>query len=118
VYDTDEIPAVEVRDGVRKQVLREVDSMVGVSTLEPGLEVGPHSHPWERIAFILEGECAFQVVDDVVRVGEGDLFVVPPNVEHYADPSPYDEGVVNVDVWPLQEGYLPRTEYQSEFATD
>lgn len=111
----EDIPTVEIREGVYQQVFRGMHSIIGLTKLEPSLEPGPHSHPWEQLAFILEGECDFHVGDEVLQVGPGDMFFIPPSVEHYADPSDYDEPVVNLDVWPLREDYLPRTEYQSEW---
>lgn len=89
--------------------------MIGRTVLEPGCEVGPHSHPWEQIAYIESGACDFHLGEEVVQVSEGDIFVIPGGVEHYADPTGYDEPVVNLDAWPLREDYLPRTFYQDEF---
>lgn len=114
----EDIPTVELREGVRQQVFRGMHAVIGLTELDPGCEVGPHSHPWEQLAFILEGECDFHVGDEVVQVGPGDMFFIPPSAEHYADPTGYDETVVNLDVWPLREDYLPRTDYQTEWVDD
>lgn len=115
VYNIDDMPATEIRDGVSQKVFRGLDSLIGITTLEPGLETAPHSHPWEQVAYIMEGSCEFYVGDRSVHVAEGDMFVIPPGVDHYADPT--EESVVNLDVWPLREDYLPRSKYQKEFVT-
>lgn len=115
VYNfVEDIPGREVREGVHQKVFRGLNGLVGFTTLEPGMEPGPHSHPWEQIAFIYSGTCDFHVGDEVVSVEEGDIFVIPPGETHYAVPNS-DEPCVNLDFWPLREDYLDRTEYQSEF---
>lgn len=110
----EDVPSTEVREGVHQQVFRGLDAMVGFTKLTPGMEPGPHSHPWEQIAFIFSGTCDFHVGDEVVSVEEGDIFEIPPGETHYAVPNS-DEPCINLDVWPLREDYLDRTDYQTEF---
>lgn len=115
VYNIDELPEATLREGVHQKVLRGFDTLLGFTTLEPGCDTAAHSHPWEQVAIILEGGCDFHVGGNVVEVGEGDVFVIPPGVEHYAEPT--TEDCLNMDVWPLREDYLSRTDYQDEFLT-
>lgn len=117
VYNIRDIPEFDTRPGVTSRAFRGVDTMVGLSTLEPEMEPKPHSHPWEQVVFIHEGRTKFHVADEVVELSEGDVFVIPPSVEHCAEPFE-DDSCVNVDIWPLREDYLYRTEYQSEFQQD
>jgi len=113
VYNLEDIPSTEVREGVHQQVFRGMDAIIGFTRLEPEMEPGPHSHPWEQIAFIYDGSCTFHVGDDSVEVEKGDVLFIPPDVEHYAEAT--NETCFNLDVWPLREDYLDRTDYQDEW---
>lgn len=114
VYHIDDIPTHDTREGVQSRAFRGVDTMVGIGTLHPEMEAKPHSHPWEQVVYIVDGECDFHVGDEVVSVEEGNIFVIPPDVEHCAETTS-DEPCLNMDIWPLREDYLYRTEYQNEF---
>lgn len=114
VYNIDDIPEYNTRPGVTSRTFRGVDSMVGLATLGPEMEPKPHSHPWEQVVFIHDGSTKFHVGDEVVELSTGDIMVIPPGVEHCAAPHT-DEPCTNVDIWPLREDYLHRTEYQTEF---
>lgn len=114
VYNIDEIPTFDTREGVESRAFRGVDTLVGIASLYPEMERKPHRHPWEQVVCILEGECNFHVDDEVVSVSKGDMFVIPPDVEHCAETTS-DEPCLNMDIWPLREDYVYRTEYQEEF---
>lgn len=114
VYNLEDIPGFDIRTGVTQQVFRGLDLLVGFTTIEPEMEAKPHSHPWEQITIIFEGQCDFTVGDETFAVEEKDVFFIPPDVEHYAEPNS-EEPCINLDLWALREDYLPRTDYQTEF---
>ena len=64
----------------------------------PGHEPGPHTHKYEQLVFILQGECDFYVGGVPHYMTAGCMMAVPPNVEHYI----FAKGtvpVLNLDVF-------------------
>jgi len=55
------------------------------TTLDPGHTARPHSHPHEQIVYMLAGEVLFVVGDEEAVLRAGDMLVVPPGVEHWAE---------------------------------
>ena len=43
---------------------------------------GGHSHPWDHVVFILEGQATLGCEGKAFAVSEGDAVLVPPNVLH------------------------------------
>ncbi|MCO8267149.1 AraC family ligand binding domain-containing protein [Haloferax sp. AB510] len=120
VYNLDEIPPYNIRQGVDLHIFRGVDTLLSTATIEPDteLETNPHSHPWEQIVYIIQGSVYYNVGDERIHVSEGDMFLIPPDVEHYAEQDPEcEETVINLDVFPMREDYAEHTDYQREFVT-
>jgi quercetin dioxygenase-like cupin family protein len=42
----------------------------------------PHSHPHEQVSYVASGEILVIIGEEKTRLGEGDLFTVPPDVPH------------------------------------
>jgi quercetin dioxygenase-like cupin family protein len=76
--------ATEVRAGVSRSVFSGDGATLAFTTLEPGHTARPHSHPHEQIVYVLEGELLFVVGDEEAVLAAGDMVVVPPGVEHWA----------------------------------
>lgn len=114
VYRWKSLPREEVRPGVTRTAFRGDNAMMVMNWLEPGMEVKPHSHPFEQLAFIISGRVRFTVGDDVVEVGAGEVLRIPPNVIHCGEPVG-DEVAVNLDVFaPVREDYRHLTAYQED----
>ncbi|HEY1776643.1 MAG TPA: cupin domain-containing protein [Solirubrobacteraceae bacterium] len=77
--------ATEVREGVSRSVFSGEGATLAFTTLEPGHTARPHSHSYEQIVYVLEGELLFVVGDEEVVMGPGDMLVVPPGIEHWAE---------------------------------
>jgi quercetin dioxygenase-like cupin family protein len=126
-YDPEEIPAVynvfedipqrKVREGVYQRMFRGLNLTMSWVRIEPGMETRPHSHPWEQVVFVVEGTADFHVDGEHISVEEGDVFFIPPNVEHYEEPNS-DEPCILMDIWQMREGFLDLTDYQTEFDVD
>ena len=60
------------------------NEMLGYIFLKKGCVVPPHKHVSEQLSIILKGSLAFTSngIETIVR--EGEVFVIPPNVEHAA----------------------------------
>jgi quercetin dioxygenase-like cupin family protein len=77
--------ATETRPGVRRSVFSGDGATLAFTTLDPGHTARPHSHPHEQIVYLLAGEALFVVGDEEVVLRAGDMLVVPPGVEHWAE---------------------------------
>lgn len=65
----------------------------------------PHSHPHEQISYLVTGKIIVHIGDEQTRLGEGDMFAVPPNVPHTV--QLLTEHVRLVDTFtPLREEFL------------
>ena len=60
------------------------DGQVAVIETAPAPGVGPplHHHDFDEAFYVLDGELAFQLRDEIVRVGPGELIFAPRGVPH------------------------------------
>ncbi|HWH93667.1 MAG TPA: cupin domain-containing protein [Baekduia sp.] len=101
----DQLGSTHVRKGVARRVFTGAGATLAWTTLDPGHEPRPHSHDHEQIVYIVSGRVRFTVGDESVEAGPGDMLVVPPNVEHYAE-TLGDEPVVDLSIFtPRREEY-------------
>ncbi|MDQ0316905.1 cupin domain-containing protein [Amorphus orientalis] len=118
VYKWDTLPREEVRPGVSRTAFRGDNALMVMNWLQPGMEVRPHSHPFEQLAYILSGRVKFTIGDDVVEVGAGEVVRIPPDVMHCGEPVG-DEVAVNLDVFaPVRDDYRHLTAYQEDDFAD
>ena len=112
VYSWNELPREEVRSGVSRTAFRGEGALMVMNWLEPRMDKKPHSHPFEQLAYILQGRIRFEIGDDVVELGPGQMVRIPPDVVHCGEVVG-EEVVVNLDVFaPPREDYAHLTEYQ------
>jgi len=71
-----------VRRGIERKAFTGDGATVALHRISPGHEVLPHSHHFEQLVYIIDGEVDFTVGDEVVRLTAGGLLAVPPGVEH------------------------------------
>ena len=45
-----------------------------------------HSHPHEKVMYVMEGECDFTVDGETQRVGPGSVVIIPPHAVHSSKP--------------------------------
>ncbi|MCB1462904.1 MAG: cupin domain-containing protein [Rhodobiaceae bacterium] len=119
VYRWRDLPRETVRPGVTRTAFRGDNALMVMNWLEPGMEVRPHSHPFEQLAYIIAGRVRFTVGDEVVEVGAGEVLRIPPDVVHCGEPVG-DETAINLDVFaPVRDDYRHLTAYQeADFADD
>jgi len=112
VYRWEKLPREEVRKGVTRTAFRGDNALMVMNWLEPGMEVRPHSHPFEQLAYILSGRVRFTIGEEVVEVGPGEVVRIPPGIVHCGEPIG-DEVAVNLDVFaPVRDDYRHLTAYQ------
>jgi quercetin dioxygenase-like cupin family protein len=105
--DWSKIEWVPVRPGVERKAFSGDGATLALHRLQPGHEPRPHSHHYEQIVYILQGQVDFFIGDKRVRLGPGGLLAVPPNVMHHAIVVG-DEPVLNLDVFtPKRPEYAP-----------
>ncbi len=112
LYNWNDLPNEVVRKGVSRAGFRGDDVLLVMNKIEPGMDINPHSHPFEQVVYIVEGRVRFHVGDDEMEAGPGSLIRIPPDVVHYAEPIG-DEPALNLDVFaPIRDDYRHLVEYQ------
>lgn len=104
-YSKNSLPSKEVLPGI---VLRSVyldHSMLTFFDIEPGSRIPAHKHPHEQISYVVKGSMKMIVGGEMRRMAEGDIAVIPPNVEHQVETG--DEAVLAIDAWhPRRDDYI------------
>ncbi len=107
----DELEREHVRPGVSRAGFRGQDVLMVMNWLQPGMEVNPHSHACEQVAFIVKGRMKFVVEGETIELGPGGMLRIPPNAEHYGEPIG-DEEVMNLDIFaPIRDDYRHLVDY-------
>lgn len=57
---------------------------MAVVDLAPGAVVPPHHHPHEQTGTVLSGEITFTIGAETRTLHQGELYVIPGDVEHTA----------------------------------
>jgi len=79
--------------------------MLVMNELEPGMEVRPHSHDFDQLALVIEGEIRFDLDGEEILVGAGEVLLIPAGVTHCGEPVG-DAPAINLDVFaPAREDY-------------
>jgi quercetin dioxygenase-like cupin family protein len=113
-YNWDDLPKEAVRPGVSRAGFCGDQAMLVMNWLQPGMQVNPHSHPFEQLVYIVQGTARFHIGDEIVEAGPGSLIRIPPNVQHYAEPAG-SETVLNLDVFaPIRDDYRHLVTYQQK----
>jgi mannose-6-phosphate isomerase-like protein (cupin superfamily) len=117
LHNWNELERELARPGVERIGFRGEGVICVFNWLSPGMQVFPHSHPFEQLVMILQGRVRYHLGDESVEAGPGSMIRIPPDVVHYAEPLG-DEVVLNLDVFaPLRSDYGHLVEYQAgEFA--
>ena len=112
LYNWNSLEREAVRAGVTRAGFRGDDVLLVMNWLEPGMDVNPHSHPFEQVVYIVQGRVVFHIGDEAMEAGPGSIVRIPPGVTHYAEPVG-DEPALNLDVFaPIREDYRHLTAYQ------
>lgn len=100
-----DLPVTAVREGVVRHAVSGEGATVAWTTLQPGHEPRPHSHPYEQIVVILAGRAIFHVDGAEVSMACDHVLVIPAGVEHYAVVVG-DEPVVDLSIFtPRRDEY-------------
>lgn len=79
-------------------------TLLSLVDIEPGVEVPLHTHPNEQSGIILNGELEMGIEKEVKILSEGDIYIIPAGVEHYA--KSYSGKAQVLDIFtPVREDY-------------
>ncbi|MEM2676023.1 MAG: cupin domain-containing protein [Candidatus Bathyarchaeia archaeon] len=84
LYCWSDIPEEKVTDKLSRRLISGERVMLAQVFLKKGCVVSPHKHESEQITFIAEGLLEFTLPNGKVKVGKGQVLVIPPNMEHGA----------------------------------
>ncbi|WP_326552302.1 cupin domain-containing protein [Micromonospora sp. NBC_01813] len=94
----DDIPATDVRPGVRRKVYATDEVVLAWHELSVGMDLNPHTHDdFDQLVMILGGRCNYYVDGVPHDMGPGSMLLVPRGAEHYVEPT---EGpCINLDLF-------------------
>lgn len=118
LYRWADLPKYDRFNGYMKQSgFRGDDALLTFNTIEPGKKrPEPHSHPFDQIVLVLEGDMKLEIDDKVLDMPPGSICRVPKNAMHTGWPVG-DRTVLNIDVFaPPRKDYLPLCNYQRDYA--
>jgi quercetin dioxygenase-like cupin family protein len=75
-------PLMKLNPGAMNYIVSTERITVSFVILEPNIRITPHRHEPEQIAIINEGACDFIVDGKLYHLEEGDVLLIPSNVEH------------------------------------
>lgn len=104
LYDWGDIPEERVTDKLFRKLISGKRVMLARILLKKGCVVVPHKHESEQMTFIVEGLLEFTLPNGKVRVGKGQVLVIPSNMEHGAVAV---EDTLDFDIFsPIREDWL------------
>lgn len=103
----DDIPAIDIRPGVRRKVYSTDQVMLAWHELDVGMSLNPHVHDdFDQLVLILAGRCDYYVDGVPHPMAAGSILLVPAGAEHHIDPT--EAPCINLDVFtPPRQDFLP-----------
>ena len=104
LYRWSDVPEERLTDKLSRKLISGKNEMLAQVFLKKGCVVASHNHESEQMTFILKGLLELTLPDRKVRVGEGEVLVIPPNVEHSAVAL---EDTIDLDIFsPIRNDWL------------
>ena len=104
LFTWDKIPKEKLQENISRKIISGEKVMVAHVFLKKGAIVPSHSHESEQLTYILEGLLELSLPNEVFRLGEGQVLVIPSNVEHSAVAL---ENTLDMDIFsPIREDWL------------
>jgi quercetin dioxygenase-like cupin family protein len=95
-------------DTITRKMIVGDNEMLGYIYLKKGAMVPTHKHVSEQITIIQKGVLEFTLQGKKIAVREGEILVIPPNVEHSAEAL---EDTIDLDCFsPLREDWISGTD--------
>jgi len=104
LYRWSDIPGKRLTDKLSRKLISGKNEMLAQVFLKKGCVVASHKHESEQMTFILKGLLELTLPGRKVRVGEGEVLVIPPNLEHGAVAL---EDTIDLDIFsPVRSDWL------------
>lgn len=104
LYSWSEIPEEQVKAKFSRKLISGKRVMLARILLKKGCTVASHKHKSEQITYVVEGLLELTLPNGKVRVGNGQVLVIPSNIEHSAIAL---EDTLEFDVFsPIREDWL------------
>ena len=109
-----ELPREILRRGIERAGFGGENMLCQFAWVSPGAALRPHSHDFEQLVIVLDGECLFHVGSVPHRCGPGSLLRIPPHTEHYIEVIG-DKPVFEIDVFaPVRKDYAHLLDHQRD----
>ncbi len=79
-----DLPAKALAQGLIGRYAQGKEMTLGYVEIQPGSNLGLHSHPHEQITYMLEGELEMQLGAETITLTAGAYLVIPSGVVHGA----------------------------------
>jgi quercetin dioxygenase-like cupin family protein len=104
LYKWEDIPEEQVTDKLSRKLISGKNVMLAQVFLKKGCRVAPHKHESEQMTYILKGLMELTLPDRKVKLAEGQVLLIPPNLEHSAVAL---EDTLDLDVFsPIRKDWL------------
>ena len=103
--DSQKIESFEISPGVALKTTWGENVMMSIVTISPGAKMEAHSHENEQAGIVLEGEFLFTIGEETRMIQEGEMYIIPSNVEHSLIAT--DQRALALDIFSP-----PRTDYK------
>ncbi len=104
LYSWDNVPEEQISEKLGRKLVWGKKIMLARISLKRGCIVPSHRHEHEQASFVLSGSLEFTLPGQKVKVNQGQVLVVPSNVEHSALAV---EPTVTLDIFsPIREDWL------------
>ena len=80
----DDIPYEKLNDKFLRKIAYDGKIMIGLTEVEQGYVVPPHSHDNEQMTFVTSGRWRFTLEGKTTDVGPNEMIFIPANVVHTA----------------------------------
>ena len=92
-----DIPLIELVPGSKSHIVSTKRMTVSLLTMEPNSCFAAHHHESEQIMIVTDGACDMTVDGKLYHLEEGDVIILPSNLEHGTYVS--DRGLRAIDVF-------------------
>ncbi|MGB8453082.1 MAG: cupin domain-containing protein [Anaerocolumna sp.] len=106
-YDLKNMPNLVTKQDIQIKEVNLENVMMTFMEFEPYTEIESHKHQNEQITIVIKGKAEFIVNGEEKILSEGEICVLPSNVEHSV--KILDEDTILYDCWsPIREDYIVR----------
>ena len=103
-YNAKDRKPKEIVKGGRIRTFWGHNTLLSYVDIDPNVEVPRHTHTQEQSGIMLEGKMEMGIGDEVRVLSPGDIYIIPPGVEHYAKTTASKASVLDIFA-PIRDDY-------------